>query len=245
MENNQKILCTLHGGSHLYGLNTPTSDIDYRGVFCNTHYSYILGTKRFDEERRQNPDTQDDYVMKELNHFMNLLKMANSEALEILFAPEDVFTFIDDSIKEIRANRYSLIDSNKLFKCLCGYMQGELKLALGERRGRIGGKRYEQVIQYGFSPKNMCQLLRLSYMGMTFFKADTLPVRLEGSIKEQLLDIKVNPQNYTADQLTKQVITAEEEMKSAYDDRVKDHHFSEQIANELLYKIYLPFLIKT
>ena len=50
---NTKTLCRYLGGSHLYHLDTPQSDRDERGVFMVTEPSYILGTMRHDEKRRQ------------------------------------------------------------------------------------------------------------------------------------------------------------------------------------------------
>ena len=38
-----KMLVKTLGGSTAYGLNTPESDLDYRGVFVNTDPSKILG----------------------------------------------------------------------------------------------------------------------------------------------------------------------------------------------------------
>lgn len=42
-------------GSHAYGLNTPESDEDYRGV-CVPTKEYLFGTKRFDQQEYPNED---------------------------------------------------------------------------------------------------------------------------------------------------------------------------------------------
>jgi predicted nucleotidyltransferase len=54
-----KLLCEYLGGSHLYGTNTPDSDIDTRGVFMNTDPSKILGLDRFDHEFRSKTSETD------------------------------------------------------------------------------------------------------------------------------------------------------------------------------------------
>lgn len=244
MTPNIKILCTLFGGSHLYGLNTPASDLDYRGIFMHTDYEYILGTKRFEEERKQDHVKKEDHVFKELNHFFSLLKQTNSEALEVLFAPDKCFTTLTEDMMLIRSHCWSFVDSKRLFTCLSGYIQGELRLALGERKGQIGGKRYEQVQKYGFSPKNVCQMRRLAYMGETFFNSNQLPVRLEGDVREELLRIKTKPELYSIEDIRNMFAASDLALKKAFDERSHTFSFDEDLANKLLLKLYFPHLQK-
>ncbi|MCC5397352.1 hypothetical protein LMQ03_14180, partial [Staphylococcus aureus] len=86
---------------------------------------------RFDELRKQNPAIKEDVVYKEVSHFIRLLHQANTEALEVLFADESVFTNISDEFKLIRSKADVLVDSERLFNCLRGYMAGEYRLAIG------------------------------------------------------------------------------------------------------------------
>ena len=44
------------GGSTAFGLNTPESDVDYRGVFVNTEPSKILGLEKLDHIQKQETD---------------------------------------------------------------------------------------------------------------------------------------------------------------------------------------------
>jgi len=242
-----ELLCEFHGGSHLYGLNTPASDIDVRGVYANTDYTSILGTKRFDEERRQTASIQEDIVYKEVSHFIRLLKQSNTEALEILFASESAFSILSDSMKLIRSYHESLVDSERLYKCLCGYMQGEYRLAIGERKGQIGGKRYESVQKYGFSPKNFTQLFRLAYAGQMFFEQNRFPVNIkeekDPDIWNALMNIKTKPELFTKDELTLKYAEAELALEQAYENRVVERKFDEDKANELLFDVYMPHLV--
>lgn len=144
-----KTLCRLYGGSTLYHLSTPESDLDERGVFVHLDPMYILGTRRFDEKRRQPKDTDEDVVLKELSHYCSLLSKSNTEALELLFCDESEFLEIADEFKFIRDHRFYFIDSKHLFNCLRGYMKGERRLMNGERKGQIGGKRYSKLQEVG------------------------------------------------------------------------------------------------
>lgn len=241
-----ELLCEFQGGSHLYGLNTPASDIDVRGVFANTDPDYILGTKRHDESRKQISSEKEDIVYKELSHFMRLLKASNTEALEILFAKESAFSLMSHSMSLIRTSQDSFVDSERLYNCLRGYMQGELRLALGERKGQIGGKRYEAVQKYGFSPKNFTQLFRLAYVGEIFFKENRFPVNIKDekdpAIWEALMAIKTQPENFSKDELTLRYAEAELSLEEAFNNRAKDRKFDEEVANETLLAIYIPHL---
>ena len=237
------VICEFLGGSHLYGLNTPSSDEDVRGIFVNTEPAYILGTRRFDEARKQNPDIKEDVVYKELSHFMRLLNQANTEALELLFAPIENFTSYSDQFERIQSKRNNLIDSKRLFNCLRGYMQGEYRLAVGQRTGQLGGKRYEQVQKYGFSPKNFTQLFRLAYVGRTFFTENRFVVNVRNEpIYEKLMAIKTQPEKFSKESLTQDFEEAEKALVQAFERRAVTHHFEEEVANDILVEIYHPYI---
>ena len=51
-----KIILLAYGGSHAYGLNTPTSDIDVRGIAMNTE-SEMLGLDNFEQYIDNTTDT--------------------------------------------------------------------------------------------------------------------------------------------------------------------------------------------
>lgn len=237
------VIAEYFGGSHLYGLNTPESDIDVRGVFVNTQPEFILGTRRFEELRKQNAAIKEDIVYKELSHIMALLKRANSEALEVLYAHDSAFSVLSDEFKKVRAKAADLVDSEQLFNCLRGYMQGEYRLAIGERKGQIGGKRYAKLQEVGFSPKNFTQLFRLAYAGVIFFTENRFPVNLKDEpIHGHLMKVKTQPELFTKEQLTENYLDAEKKLVYAFENRVIDRKFSEDVANQLLLDVYLPFL---
>lgn len=243
-----KTLCKIYGGSHLYHLNTPESDIDERGVFMHLDPMYILGTKRFDEERRQPKDTDEDVVLKELSHYCSLLSKSNTEALELLFCDEHEFLEITTEFKLLRENRFYFIDSKHLFNCLRGYMMGERRLMNGERKGQIGGKRYAKLQEVGYSPKNAVQLLRLAHVGINFFSStgkfivnvDDFPNNL-GAL---LMLIKTQPERYTKEQINKMVDEAETQLVNAFESRFVNHVFDEKVLNDILFEIYFPILKK-
>jgi predicted nucleotidyltransferase len=239
-----KMLVKMLGGSTSYGLNTPESDLDYRGVFVNTDSAKILGLEKNDHIQKQETD---DIVYYEVRKFFELLKNGNTGALEILFS-EDEPLEITDEFKYIRENKFKFVDTDKMFKCLLGYMQGERRLANGERTGQLGSKRKAQLDTYGFSPKNSVQLLRLAYCGRTLYQKGYFPVnvkRNDSEYWEKLFSIKTEPENYTKEELNKLFDEAEQALKDSYNDRKFSSSFDAGFANQTLLKIYLPHLMES
>jgi predicted nucleotidyltransferase len=240
---NQIVLCKFFGGSHCYGLSVPTSDIDVRGVFLNTELKYVLGLEKY--EHQEFVGNGDDIKYKEFRHFLNMLKKSNTEAMETMF--NDKWEEVSPEFLELQKDRYKLIDSEKAFKCLCGYMQGERKLMNGERTGLLGSKRKEALVKFGYSYKNAVQLLRLSYCGKVLFEEGVFPVNImvhNKSFGEELLEIKMNPDKHTLVEMNKRVDEAEEAMKKAFDNRKFNYTFDDELANEWVYKMYMPVLEK-
>ena len=95
MEN--KVILKIRAGSHLYGLNTPTSDEDFIGVYLSTpeellglNHSEIIDESVVDKDET-GKNTQDavDCKYYELRKFCQLCLNANPTILELLYAPDE------------------------------------------------------------------------------------------------------------------------------------------------------------
>lgn len=75
-------------GSHAYGTNIPTSDIDYSGVFIQP-MDKILGFSYVEQIN----DDKNDIVIYELRRFLELLGKNNPTVLELLNTPEDCVVY--------------------------------------------------------------------------------------------------------------------------------------------------------
>lgn len=234
-------LCKYNGGSHSYGLNTPSSDLDVRGVYNHVLRSYILGLNRFDHLVTQNE--KEDSCFYELRNFFGLLRKGNSQCLEMLFNQN--WLEVSSEFINIQKHRNSLIDIDKTFKCLEGYSVSELKLALGMRTGKLGGKRKSNVDKFGFSPKNFVQLIRLNYCGAVLFEKGYFPVNILKDNQELgnfLIDVKTNPQKYTKEQLTETAQWYVFKMCESYKNRSFNYRFYEDVANDLIFRVYKKYL---
>jgi len=232
-----KEICRIVAGSRLYGLETPDSDVDTRGVFLNTDSAEILGLSRRDVLKKASEDT----LLVEFRHFLGHLCKTNTSALELLFA--EGFDSMTDEFRVVRHHRRRLIDSRSLFSSLVGYIHNERRLANGERTGSLGGKRKSQVDRYGFSPKNFSHLLRLAYCGEHFFRTGFYPVNLQGFwFRDELFSIKTEPWKYSRDGLNLLADEAVDKLRAAYDGRESDLFFDVKLANRLCLDFYFPFL---
>ena len=230
------------GGSRAYHLNTPESDTDLRGVFLNTELSKIVGLEKHEHQESSEVDTK----YKELRRFFNLLRQSNTEAVEILFCEE----FLDEPdplFLEVQEKREQFLDTEQMFKCLRGYMQGERRLMLGERTGTLGGKRKAALDKYGYSYKNLVQGIRLAYSGMHFFNTRVFPVNLEQhlpNLQKHLLNIKTNPETLSKEDADRAFTEAESELVRIYEarDKSKDLKFNLELANDYVLRFYYPLI---
>jgi len=77
-------------GSHLYGTNTESSDLDLRGVGIAT-LRHALGIERFDQLESKEPDR----TIFSLQKFFALAADANPNIIELLFAPQQHWLWSD------------------------------------------------------------------------------------------------------------------------------------------------------
>jgi hypothetical protein len=228
------LLCELVGGSNLYGLATSDSDVDYRGLFVARSPLHASGLQTITNIVTVAPH---DATYYEIGHYMSLLRKSNTQVMEILFAPQESFTYRSSFMIQLHHYRYSLINTEVLKNSLRGYVYSELKLATGERSGRLGGKRKDAVLNYGFSPKNFVQILRLCEVGKRFFETGEYVVNAAGFGAEfhaLLLDIKTNPSSYTCETLEKLVAESFGELNGVIDNSKLRYDYDENLAAELI-----------
>lgn len=117
-------------GSHLYGLNTETSDIDTFGVFIGPE-EWFLGTGK-DKQRLVKSEKSDDY-WDELEKYFQELGESNPEALISLFTPEKFILQFNPVLQPLWDIKNSLI-TKKCFKPFAGYAISQIKKAKGLKK---------------------------------------------------------------------------------------------------------------
>lgn len=122
------IIYSVLAGSHLYGLNTPTSDIDERGIFSLPIEKYI-----FPDHPRQVNCATNDTIYYEVVRFLDLAKQANPNILELLFAPEDKIIWKTSNMDIILQHKERFL-TKACKNSLCGYAVGQIKKARGQNK---------------------------------------------------------------------------------------------------------------
>lgn len=115
------IFLTLHG-SHAYGTNTPTSDVDVKG-FCIPPREYFLGfSKSFEQAEFKEPDG----VVYEIRKFFKLARDCNPNIIEVLHTDESDWCGITELGRKIVDSR-DLFLSMKAKHTFSGYAHAQLK----------------------------------------------------------------------------------------------------------------------
>ena len=86
-------------GSHLFGLNTKTSDKDYKGVYIPTQSEILLGNyknsirKTTGDGKNKNNASDVDIEFYSIAKFFKMLEQGQTVALELLFTPGDFIVY--------------------------------------------------------------------------------------------------------------------------------------------------------
>lgn len=245
--NNVKFLAKFIRGSHLYGLNTPESDLDYGGLYMATSIRDILGFGRDNRSKRtittSKEATELDEAYYELRHFINLLQRTNTQVIEALFCPDDLVLKTSPVFEFMRENRSRLISTEHLAKSLFGYLQAEHKLVFGENTGKLGSKRQNAVKSHGYSHKNAVQYIRLAYCGFCMLTHGRYPINLKdenGKLWERLMMIKTDPTSHTPEEISQLIENARAMFDIADKMRVITYKFDDDLADEIMLQAYGP-----
>lgn len=110
-------------GSVAYGLDTPQSDIDIKGVFVYPTEKILSLSKGKETINKNNPDIE----YHEVEKFIRLALNCNPTILELLFLKE--YRVLTPEGKMLVKNRYSFL-SKKVYKTYGGYALSQAKKLL-------------------------------------------------------------------------------------------------------------------
>jgi len=116
-------------GSHMYGTNIETSDIDTGGIFVipNADWlSLIHAPKEIGDEKG-------DEKYFELRKYMELACTANPTVLETMFAPEECITYIKPQGEYLMKHAEMFI-TKKCYWSFSGYAYAQIKKAKGKNK---------------------------------------------------------------------------------------------------------------
>lgn len=122
------ILLTRHG-SHAYGLNTPTSDRDYKGIAVPPREYFLGFASVFEQAESGEPDL----VIYELRKFFRLARDCNPNVVEVLFTDPSDHLLKTPAGERLVAGR-DLFLSRKAKHTFSGYAIAQLKRLSAHQR---------------------------------------------------------------------------------------------------------------
>lgn len=111
-----KQIIRIQHGSHLYGTNTPSSDLDYKGVFLPAGRDILLGRvpgtidKSTGDDLTKNSKDDIDDQSYALQKFFEMLVKGDTTATEILFAPPEATVLITPEWEYVRSQATGFIN---------------------------------------------------------------------------------------------------------------------------------------
>ena len=112
-----------YAGSHAYGTSTPTSDVDFRGVFIADPINIRTPFYKVEEV---SDSSEQDTKFYELNQFMRLAIDCNPNIIETLFVNREDVVFSTPAYELLREFAPALL-SAKIAFTTSGYAHGQLK----------------------------------------------------------------------------------------------------------------------
>ena len=146
LRDRQLIVLEVLSGSHAYGLNTPTSDVDLKGVFILPKPEYYGLTYI-----PQVSDERNDEVFFELRRFLELLAVNNPNILEVLNTPEHA--------QRYQHPLFADIDHSRILSKLCRNTFGKFALAQIKKAKGLNKKIVNPM------PKERKSVLDFCYVG--------------------------------------------------------------------------------
>ncbi len=135
-------------GSKLYGLDTPSSDTDIKGIYKLP--LDILLKRHFQD---QVEDSTNDQVYYEVSKFLGLAMKANPNTLELLYAPDEFILESNVDYELIREHRDMFLTKNIKYS-LGGYAIAQIKKARGKNK-----KIVNPIAKERKSPLDFCRLI--------------------------------------------------------------------------------------
>lgn len=109
------------GGSHAYGTNTESSDLDVRGIATNSKEE-ILSNIRFEQFVNEETDT----TIYSFNKMITLLSNCNPNTIEILGLKPEHYLYISSVGQELLDNAHMFL-SKKCVQSFGGYANSQLR----------------------------------------------------------------------------------------------------------------------
>lgn len=171
-----RIMFLTLGGSHSYGTNTATSDVDIRGCTMN-NASELIGLSNFEQVVETNTDT----TVYSFNKLVSLVLNCNPNTIEMLGCRPEHYIYMTDIGQEMIDNRKMFL-SKRALHSFGGYANQQLnRLENALARDRLAQAQKEEHIRR--SMENSVKSFESRY---TDFEAGSIKLFTDVSTREDL-----------------------------------------------------------
>jgi uncharacterized protein len=129
------ILYKIKAGSFLYGLTTPSSDLDYTGVYIEDKFNEFIDPFNTKDEidlsvksKLENGKNDSDAVDEKYYHLKKFIKLCadnNPNILEMLFSPKECIEYVHPVFKELILDHPEMFVNKKLIDRFIGYAKSQ------------------------------------------------------------------------------------------------------------------------
>lgn len=137
-ENNSRIVMITLGGSHAYGTERPSSDLDIRGIAVNTPIDLLNGT-----DFEQLVDVPTDTVIYSLDKIIKLFCEANPNTVEMLGCRPEQYLKLT-RIGEILLENKALFLSQRAIYTFGGYANSQLR-RMENKSARLADQEHREM----------------------------------------------------------------------------------------------------
>ena len=128
------------GGSHAYGTNTDSSDLDIRGVAMNSRRDILTG-----RDFEQIVNTETDTTIYSFDKFVKLLCQCNPNTIELLGLKPEHYLYLSDNGKKLIDNRQLFLSRTAIYS-FGGYAKDQLRRLENKASRVLSQKEQEENI---------------------------------------------------------------------------------------------------
>jgi len=180
-------------GSNLYGLNTSTSDTDFKG-FGLPDVDAIIGLKRQEQDESKSLEKNEEGTIFSLNKFIHLSMKGNPTVFEVSFADPKFHIIQTDLGKRVCDFVKNNLVTKHVFAAYSAYFRAQQRDSFSQNRT---GDRIEFIQKYGFDIKSASHAIRLGKQCVQIMQTGTLNPTLTPEEREEPLRCKLGQMSAT------------------------------------------------
>ncbi|XP_048760797.2 uncharacterized protein LOC125669961 [Ostrea edulis] len=176
----QQIILIAQAGSHMYGLSTPTSDVDFVVIYSEPCQNVLGRCKEIkDNFESRGPSKLLEYGAHEARLFCEMLLKGSVVILELLFGENH--TYMSPLWKELTTHRKCFVTEKGIQQYL-GLIQNNFKML--EKDKNEGGPKDRKLLYQIFHKSDGVERM---------MKGDIPNVRCSGDLREFIMNIRTKP----------------------------------------------------